>query len=126
VNVKHLRLAGELDAGFAKYQHELLAESFPLLPRVPYLADVEASIRAETNVVVEPVRRPLDSPASSSLLVVASYLSAVNDTGWCAPRRSRCLLRARAIAQDDATSLQIAVLPSPLGTRVMAAHSWLY
>jgi hypothetical protein len=61
VDLEDLGLVRHLDSGLRQERHQALAERLPLLTRVPDLTDHQVSVRAETNVVVHPVRRPFQA-----------------------------------------------------------------
>ena len=72
VDVEDLRLAG-LDPDIGQQWHQALPESFPLLPRIPYFADSEASVHDVGAVVVHAVRRKVTAllqPADALLVLL--------------------------------------------------------
>src|SRR5436190_11234278 len=58
VDLEDLRLAW-LDPHVGQYRHQTLAERLPLLPRVPDLANTDAAIHEEGDVVFQPIRGEL-------------------------------------------------------------------
>src|SRR5581483_10862727 len=59
VYLNHLRLVSKLDPSILKYWHEAFTKRVELLARVPDLTDPEVALRTESDVVGQPVRRPV-------------------------------------------------------------------